>query len=232
MRWPSTSTRAAWSASRWKPKRSRKNRLILAAPVVDVADERMAEVLEVPADLVGAAGARPGLDERVAATLELLGGDCEAAPGGGGRLAVELVVDLRRTGRRERRGPARRTSSTRRARRRVGREREDDRPRRAAIEPAEQVDGRADEVARAIGGGVVIGGPAAVRGHAARLVTDEDPLVAIQDLHLLEEDAVDRDVRLAGARVARVDARHADPVTEPVGASRDRSRSPANEGFR
>src|SRR5262249_33218164 len=41
--------------------------VVLALAVADVADERAGNVLQVAADLVEAAGARPRLDERVAA---------------------------------------------------------------------------------------------------------------------------------------------------------------------
>src|SRR5690349_9826746 len=40
--------------------------VVVALPVADVADQRVAEVLQVAPDLVEASGARPDLDERVA----------------------------------------------------------------------------------------------------------------------------------------------------------------------
>src|SRR5690606_38408014 len=44
-----------------------KDAVVLALAVADVADERTRDVLQVPADLVEASGARVRLDERVAA---------------------------------------------------------------------------------------------------------------------------------------------------------------------
>src|SRR6185503_8736517 len=162
-----------------------KDAVVLALAVANVADQGAADVLEVAADLMEAAGVELGLDEGVAA-------EGLAAPDLGARRDALLargardgVIDHEVIGRMAARdgevalvgvGPGRRESAGG-----AGVEREEDQARGAAIEPVDGVDVAADGVAHALEEGVVAVVPAAMRRDPRRLVDDHAPRIAVDD---------------------------------------------------
>jgi hypothetical protein len=145
--------------------------VVLSLAVADIADQRMADVFEVAADLVQAAGFRGDLDQGVA----FEGG--EAAEGGDGgdasppRGAGDGMVDHPLLGRdaayqgEVALGHAAGLEPLLDAARRAGVERQEQDAAGCAVEPVDGVDVAPQEVARNLHGDDLLPRPAAVDGH-------------------------------------------------------------------